>query len=225
MSFFLTYAAESEEYLLKPAGYVLLVVILAAMIIGIRFIGKTSLHSEKMQTKQLVYCSAAMALAVVTSFIKFGSLPFGGSITLFSMMFICLIGYIYGAKTGLITGVAYGILQFITGPYIYAPLQVLLDYPLAFGALGLAGFFSTKKHGLITGYLVGAFGRYICHVISGYIFFASYAPENVNPFLYTLGYNATYIIPEAIATVVILCIPPVTGAITQVKRQAINGNS
>lgn len=225
MSFFLTYAAESEEYLLKPAGYVLLVVILAAMIIGIRFIGKTSLNSEKMQTKQLVYCSAAMALAVVTSFIKFGSLPFGGSITLFSMMFICLIGYIYGAKTGLITGVAYGILQFITGPYIYAPLQVLLDYPLAFGALGLAGFFSTKKHGLITGYLAGAFGRYICHVISGYIFFASYAPENVNPFLYTLGYNATYIVPEAIATVVILCLPPVTGAITQVKRQAINGNS
>lgn len=225
MSFFLTYAAESEEYLLKPAGYVLLVVILAAMIIGIRFIGKTSLHSEKMQTKQLVYCSAAMALAVVTSFIKFGSLPFGGSITLFSMMFICLIGYIYGAKTGLITGIAYGILQFITGPYIYAPLQVLLDYPLAFGALGLAGFFSTKKHGLITGYLAGAFGRYICHVISGYIFFASYAPENVNPFLYTLGYNATYIVPEAIATVVILCLPPVTGAITQVKRQAINGNS
>lgn len=225
MSFFLTYAAESEEYLLKPAGYVLLVVILAAMIIGIRFIGKTSFHSEKMQTKQLVYCSAAMALAVVTSFIKFGSLPFGGSITLFSMMFICLIGYIYGAKTGLITGVAYGILQFITGPYIYAPLQVLLDYPLAFGALGLAGFFSTKKHGLITGYLVGAFGRYICHVISGYIFFASYAPEKVNPFLYTLGYNATYIVPEAIATVVILCIPPVAGAITQVKRQAINGNS
>lgn len=222
MSFFLTYAAESEEYLLKPAGYVLLIVLLAALIIVIRVIGKTSLHSKKMQTKQLVYCSAAMALGVVTSFIKLASLPFGGSITLFSMLFICLIGYIYGIRTGLITGVAYGILQFITGPYIYAPLQVLLDYPLAFGALGLAGFFSAKKHGLITGYLVGVFGRYICHVISGYVFFAAYAPEGINPFLYTLGYNATYIVPEAIVTVIVLCLPPVANAVTAVKRQAIN---
>lgn len=222
MSFFLTYAADSEEYLLKPAGYVLLVILLAALIFVIHALGKASLKSRQMQTKQLVYCSAAIALGTVASFIKVASLPFGGSITLFSMMFICLIGYIYGARTGLITGVAYGILQFITDPYIFAPLQVLLDYPLAFGALGLAGFFSAKKHGLITGYLVGVFGRYICHVLSGYIFFAAYAPEGMNPFLYTLGYNATYIVPEAILTVIAMCLPPVAHAIIQVKRQAIS---
>lgn len=222
MSFFLTYAAESEEYLLKPAGYVLLVIILAALLAAIHLMSKSTVKAAQMQTKQLVYCAAAIALATVTSFIKFGSLPFGGSITLFSIMFICLIGYIYGAKIGLITGVAYGILQFITGPYIYAPLQVLLDYPLAFGALGLAGFFSAKKHGLVIGYLVGAFGRYVCHVISGYIFFAAYAPEGMNPFVYTVGYNLTYILPEAIATVVILSLPPIAKAIAQVKRQAIS---
>lgn len=221
MSFFLTYSAESEEYLLKPAGYVLLFFLLAALLFVIFRLGKT-LQSRHMQTKQLVYCSAAMALAMVTSFIKLADLPFGGSITLFSMMFICLIGYIYGTRTGLITGLAYGILQFITGPYIYAPLQVLLDYPLAFGALGFAGVFSAKKHGLISGYLLGVFGRYICHVISGYVFFAVYAPENINPFLYTLGYNAAYIVPEALATVIILSLPPVAKAIGQVKRQAIS---
>lgn len=222
MSFFLTYAEENSEYLLKPAGYVLLIILLAALLFGIYAFGKASIKSRQLQTRQLVYCSAAMALAVVTSFIKAVSLPFGGSITLFSMMFICLIGYIYGARTGLITGVAYGILQFITDPYIYAPLQVLLDFPLAFGALGLAGFFSAKKHGLIIGYLLGVFGRYVCHVISGYIFFAAYAPEGVNPFLYTLGYNATYIIPEAFATIIIMCLPPVANAIGQIKRQAIS---
>ena len=92
MSFFLTYAAESEEYLLKPAGYVLLVVLLLLVIAAIRLSGKPLLPTKKMQTKQLVYCSAAMALALVTSFIKFASLPFGGSITLFAIMFICLIG-------------------------------------------------------------------------------------------------------------------------------------
>ena len=141
MSFFLTYAADSEEYLLKPAGYGLLIILLAALLFVIYKLGEVSLKTQKMQTKQLVYCSAAMALAVVTSYIKVASLPFGGSITLFSMMFICLIGYIYGAKTGLITGMAYGILQFLIEPYIFAPLQVLLDYPMAFAGLGLAGLF------------------------------------------------------------------------------------
>lgn len=221
MSFFLTYSADSNEYLLKPAGYILLLFLLAALLLAIYKLGR-SLKSRQMQTKQLVFCSAAMALAMVTSFIKLASLPFGGSITLFSMMFICLIGYIYGARIGLMTGVAYGILQFVSGPYIYAPLQVLLDYPLAFGALGLSGVFSAKRHGLITGYLLGTLGRYACHVISGYIFFAAYVPNGVNPILYTLGYNATYIVPEAIATIIILSLPPISRAIGQVKRQAIS---
>jgi thiamine transporter len=222
MSFFLTYVSEDSEYILKPAGYVLMILLLAAFLFGIHVISKSTVRTKKMQTKQLVFCSVAMALAMVASIIKFASLPFGGSITLFSMMFICLIGYIYGAKTGLMTGIAYGILQFISEPYIFAPLQVLMDYPLAFGALGLAGFFSNKKHGLIIGYIAGALGRYVFHVISGYIFFASYAPEGMNPFLYTAGYNATYIFPELILTVIVLCLPPVSNAIAQVKRQAVN---
>ena len=136
------------------------------------------------------------------------------------MLFITIIGYFYGAKTGLITGAAYGVLQLITGPYIYAPLQVLLDYPLAFGALGLSGFFCRRKHGLVIGYIVGVIGRYICHVISGYVFFAEYAPEGMNPMIYTLGYNLTYILPEMIVTAVLLCIPVVAKAIGQVKKQA-----
>ena len=118
------------------------------------------------------------------------------------------------------TGVAYGILQLIIEPYIYAPLQVLLDYPLAFGALGLSGFFSKKKFGLTTGVIVGILGRYICHVISGYVFFASYAPEGMNPMIYTLGYNATYIVPELIATVIVVSLPPVMKALKYVKTMA-----
>ncbi|MFT4006189.1 MAG: energy-coupled thiamine transporter ThiT [Lacrimispora sp.] len=223
MSFFLTYSAENEEYLLKPAGYVLVIVLLAAVFFALNLLGRSASNSRKLQTRQLVYCAGAMALAMVTSFIKFASLPFGGSITLFSMMFICLIGYIYGLKAGIMTGVAYGILQFIVEPYIYAPLQVLLDYPLAFGALGLSGLFGNKKHGLVIGYIVGVAGRYLCHVISGYVFFASYAPEGTNPMVYTLVYNATYILPELVLTIIVLYLPPVLSAIGQIKRQAVNG--
>ena len=218
MSFFLTYDAENWEYHLTTPSYVVLVILMVAALV-IPFVLSRK-NSKKMSAKQLTFCAVAMALALVTSFIKFASLPMGGSITLFSMFFICFIGYLYGPKIGIMTGVAYGILQLILGPYIYAPLQVLLDYPLAFGALGLAGFFSNKKFGLTTGVIVGILGRYICHVISGYVFFASYAPEGINPMIYTLGYNATYIVPALIATVIVVSLPPVMKALKYVKTMA-----
>ena len=218
MSFFLTYDAENWEYHLTTPGYVVLVILMvAALVIPIVLSRK---NSKKMSAKQLTFCAVAMALALVTSFIKVASLPMGGSITLFSMFFMCFIGYLYGPKIGIMTGVAYGILQLIIEPYIYAPLQVLLDYPLAFGALGLSGFFSKKKFGLTTGVIVGILGRYICHVVSGYVFFASYAPEGMNPMIYTLGYNATYIVPELIATVIVVSLPPVMKALKYVKTMA-----
>ena len=218
MSFFLTYDAENWEYHLTTPGYVVLVILMvAALVIPIVLSRK---NNKKMSAKQLTFCAVAMALALVTSFIKVASLPMGGSITLFSMFFMCFIGYLYGPKIGIMTGVAYGILQLIIEPYIYAPLQVLLDYPLAFGALGLSGFFSKKKFGLTTGVSVGILGRYICHVISGYVFFASYAPEGMNPMIYTLGYNATYIVPELIATVIVVSLPPVMKALKYVKTMA-----
>lgn len=170
--------------------------------------------------KQLTFSSIAIALAMVTGFIKLGSLPFGGSITLFSMFFICFTGYLFGVKAGLAAGAAYGVLQFLVEPYVFHPVQVLLDFPLAFGALGLAGIFSNSKAGLIKGLLLGMTGRYVCHVISGYIFFADYA-ENSNAIVYTLGYNATYIVPEMVATVILVSIPPVAGALKEVKQMVL----
>lgn len=215
--------SEEGDVLLTTAGYIGLVVIMLLFLIAIAAFGKSS---KKLKTKQLVFASTAIALAIVTSFIKFGSLPFGGSITLFSMFFICFVGYLYGLKVGLLTAIAYGILQLIIEPYIYHPLQILLDYPLAFGCLGLSGIFGnnkskTNQYNLLYGYLIGVFGRYVCHVVSGYIFFRNYAPEGWNPMLYTLGYNSTYIVPEAIATVVILFIPSIRNALIEVKKMAI----
>ena len=89
--------------------------------------------------KQLAYCAMAVALAYVTSFIKVFKLPYGGSVTLLSMLFIVLVANWYGVKTGMLVGFAYGILQFLQEPYFLTLFQVCCDYVLAFAALGLAG--------------------------------------------------------------------------------------
>lgn len=173
-------------------------------------------------TKKLVVSAMLIALAVVTSLIAFASLPFGGSITMFSMLFVSLIGYFYGVKLGIMAGVAYGLIQFAIKPFFYLPIQVLLDYPLAFGVLGLSGVFYKKKHGLLIGYTVGVCGRYVFHVLSGYLFFKSNVPENTNAIIYTLGYNSTYILPELIATLVLLMIPNISNSLEKIKRMANN---
>ena len=175
-----------------------------------------------LSTKQLVYCGVAIAIAMVCSMIKFTNLPMGGSCTLCSMLFIALIGYWYGPVIGLMAGVAYGFLQFILEPVFYTLPQMFIDYPLSFGALGLSGFFAGKKQGLLLGYLTGVIGRYIFAVFSGVIFFGSYAPEGTPALLYSLGYNASYIIPEAIITIIIISIPAVAKALGQVKKNALS---
>ena len=166
---------------------------------------------KKLSTRQIAFAAIAIALAtVIATFLKF-KLPFwfsGGSITLFSMLIIALVGYWYGPVTGLIAAITYGILQFITGPYYVHPLQVALDFPLAFGALGLSGFFWKKKNGLI---------------ISGAIFYTEYVGNTKDNFLALwagIVYNMSYIIPEVILTVLLLLMPPVKQAINYVTGLA-----
>ena len=206
---------------LTSTGLISVAVLIALfVIVAIILRPKKSGNIKAMATTQLVFSAAAMALAIVTAEIKFTRLPMGGSITLFSMLFIVLIGYWYGLKAGLMTGFAYGLLQFLMDPVFYSPIQLLVDYPLAFGALGLSGLFSEKKNGLLKGYILGVIGRYIFAYISGVVFFGHYAPEGTPAAVYSLTYNATYILPEAIATIVIISIPAVSKAMNYVRGQA-----
>ena len=98
--------------------------------------------------------------------------------------------------------------------------QLLVDYPFAFGALGLSGFFSEKKNGLVIGYLAAITGRFFFAVLSGVIFFGMYAPEEMSPLAYSIAYNGGYIYAEGILTVLILMIPAVKSALAAVKTQA-----
>ena len=177
--------------------------------------------SKKVTVKQLVFCAAAIALATVLSNIKLFHFPTGGSITLLSMFVISLPGYWFGLGVGLITGVAYGVLQLLIDPYVLFPLQLIVDYILAFGAFGLSGLFSNAKSGLIKGYVAAVLGRFVFSSISGWIFFGEYAWEGWNPLAYSLAYNAIYIFAEAAVTIIILLLPPVKEAMIRVKKLAI----
>jgi thiamine transporter len=153
-------------------------------------------------TRVLTEAALAVALSFVLGFIVLFKMPFGGSVSL-EMIPLILLALRQGWRVGVVAGAAYGLLDLVIDPYVVHPLQLLLDYPLAFGALGLAGLFKPTIRGAVIGATVAVLARFVCHFLSGVIFFASYAPEGWNPYLYSAAYNAAYLVPSlAIAIVV-----------------------
>lgn len=221
-------------YIPTTLGNVLLIIIIAALLVGAVLFAKNytaKLHTEtgdankkggKITAKQLAFCAMSIALGTILSEIKIIDFPWGGSATLLSMFIICLPGYLFGLGTGLMTAAAYGVFQLLIDPYVLFPLQLVLDYLLAFGALGLSGLFANAKNGLIKGYLAGILGRYVFVVLSGFIFFASYTWEGWAPLPYSLVYNGIYIFAEAAITLIILAIPAVRKGIGAVKNMALS---
>ena len=201
------------SYNLTPLGYVVLIAVVIVML-AVGFIVK---DKKTHSVKRLVTSAMAIALATLTSFITIFKMPMGGSVTLFSMLFIVLIGYWYGISAGMTASIAYGVLQLIVNPYIISLPQMFLDYIFAFGALGLSGIFANSKNGLVKGYIAGIAGRFF--FLSGWIFFAVYTPEFFNSaVLYSLAYNAAYIGAEGIITIIVIMLPPVKKAILYVKQ-------
>lgn len=223
MSIFATEIIDEEwgnYFELTGAGYgVLVAVMVAILLIGCMISNADG--KKKISTKALVFSAMSIALAMVTSMIKLIDMPMGGSVTLCSMLFACLIGYIFGLRTGLMAAIAYGFLQLVVDPYIISIPQMFTDYIFGFGALGLSGIFSEKKNGMLRGYLLGVLGRYFFTFLSGMIFFGSNAASyNMSVPVYSLVYNGAYLIPEALITVVIILMPPVNKALLKVKAMA-----
>ena len=214
---------------LTTAGYVISGIAVFCILIFIAILYDRK-NSKKFSVKQLVFAAVAIALGMVLSNFKLYRFPQGGSITWFSMLFVTLVGYWFGPGIGIMGGLAYGLLQMIIDPYIISLPQLLIDYPLAFGALGLSGFFSERKNGLIPGYVCGVLGRWAFATLSGVVFFGTYATDiemygmtlkvGSSPLLYSLTYNGIYLLAEGILTVILLAIPPVGEAMRYVRRQA-----
>jgi Predicted membrane protein len=209
---------------LTGMGYAICIVgIILLLVISMVLIKNTG-EKKKLSSKQLGYCGMAIALGYICSYLKIINMPYGGSVTLFSMLFICLIGYWYGLKVGLMTGLAYGILQFLQEPYVLTLFQVCCDYLLAFTALGLSGLFTKSKNGLLKGYIVSVIARGFFHSLGGYLYWMNYMPDDFPAQFsrfYPIVYNYSYLLAEGAITLAIISLPPVKEALAILKKNAI----
>lgn len=179
------------------------VALIALLVIRYR---KAKTQATSVNTKLLALGGMCVALSFVLSYIKLFSMPQGGSITLASMVPLILFAFIAGPSAGLIAGLAYGFLQFFQDAFAAHWISIVLDYPLAFACLGLAGIISTKIKPLelrfTLGVLIAIAMRFVMHVISGAVFFGMYAPEGMNPWVYSGVYNS-FLLVECLITIVI----------------------
>lgn len=184
-------------------GWIMVVVLLAG---GVLLIVRSKNLSKKTvwTTKMLSMGAICMALSSVLSMIRLFSMPMGGSITPASMLPMMLFAYVYGVGPGCTLGVLYGVLQFILdggNAAAYGFVPMLLDYPIAFGLMGLAGLFRRMKDtrtGLTLGMVAGCIGRFAASFTSGVIFYGAYAPEGWNPVWYSIAYNGAYMGVECV---------------------------
>lgn len=146
------------------------------------------------KVKVLVEGALCVALSVVLSNLRIFTLPQGGSITL-EMAPLLFFAYRHGFKWGIGVGALSGLFQLIFGGYIVHPLQAVLDYPLAFAAMGIEGLFQRRP---IWGIFIAGLSRLLCHVLSGVVFFSSYVPEGQNVWLYSILYNGGYMVPSLV---------------------------
>ena len=158
-----------------------------------------NVQKNSFSTKLIAETVMFVALATVLSNIKIFQLPQGGSVTAASMVPILWLALRRGPKVGLFGAIMYGFIQAVFDPFIVHPAQLLLDYPIAFGFLGVAGFFQKRP---VIGVTLGIIGRFVAHYFSGVIFFAEYADGN--PLIYSAVYNGGYLLVELVISIYII---------------------
>ena len=157
-------------------------------------------------TRQIVFAALMIAATLVLEQLRIFHMPQGGSVTLGGMVPLILLAYLEGPVVGAIGGCLYGFLNMMQDPYILHPVQVLFDYPLPYMCMGLAGLLPAHR---IASTALAFVARFACHFISGVVFFASYAPEGMNPAVYSMVFNATYLVPDFIICFIILKLLPI----------------
>jgi len=163
-----------------------------------------------------------LALATALSYIRIYKLPWGGSITLFSMLPIVLFSIRRGLKAGLAVSFLFSLIQFFQGigdglfgwgltPFMLIAC-ILLDYIIAFTVLGLGGLFRKKKTaGWIGGFVIAIALRFVMHFLSGVVIWESFGElwegfSTDSTVIYSLFYNGSYMLPELVITTVVAVI-------------------
>ena len=182
---------------LNQLGLYLSAVGLIVVLVGVAFLTDMK-NGTKFDSRCIALAGITIALSFALSYIKMFSMPQGGSITLASLLPVMLFAFVYGPKKGIFVGFIYGALQAMQDPYLIHPAQFLLDYPVAFAAVGLAGVFNkvTKLDKLpqvkfaLGAIVAGAF-RFISHVFSGVFAFGAYAVDaGEELWAYSTAYNS-----------------------------------
>ncbi len=197
--------SQSEWYpSLSTTGLVVSMVI-GILILGVAFFfGKKATFSD---TRSIVYGAIAIAMSFALSYARFIHLPQGGSVTFASLLPLMIYCCMFGTRRGIVVCLIYGCLQALQDTYIIHPVQFLLDYPLAFGMIGVSGFFCErtplKKNKLIAfivGAIIAVVLRYACHICSGVFAFADYADLETydTAIAYSFAYNSFTIVDLAI---------------------------
>lgn len=159
--------------------------------------------------KMLTEIGVAIAIALCLNKLIFFHMPQGGSINL-EMLPILFIALRWGVRAGFMAGTVHGLLQIAFGAYIVHPAQLVLDYPLAFALLGLAGLFKSNLNSnksvinITLGVGFGVLGRFLSHLISGVVFWSEYAAEGQNVWAYSAIYNGSFLIPSMLICLVLL---------------------
>ena len=165
---------------------------------------------KKYSSRMLTEAGMMIALSFILGRITLFSMPQGGSITAGQMIPILLFALRWGVGPGVMAGVVYGLLDAAVGRGVVSLIQFLLDYPLAFGALGLAGLFTRSFNErpstglMVAGTIIGVLGRFVFSTISGAWIFGNYAPAGQNPWVYSMLYNGTYLGVELIVALIVV---------------------
>jgi probable proton-coupled thiamine transporter yuaJ len=157
------------------------------------------------KTRMIAEAGVAIAIAQVLSFITLFHMPQGGSIKAASLVPLMIFAYRWGGTRGIWAGVVYGVLHFLLGfKSSIHYLSIILDYLVAYGAIGVCGYFKDNMTGLVSGSIVAIALRWFTSVTSGAVVFASYAPQGQNPWIYSMIYNASYMVPDGILNIIVL---------------------
>ena len=157
------------------------------------------------KTRMIAEAGVAIAIAQVLSFITLFHMPQGGSIKAASLVPLMIFAYRWGGTRGIWAGVVYGVLHFLLGfKSSIHYLSIILDYLVAYGAIGVCGYFKDNITGLVSGSIVAIVLRWFASVTSGAVVFASYAPQGQNPWIYSMIYNASYMVPDGILNIIVL---------------------